>query len=100
MISKLVRTYFVLLLISVIANYLLEFVFETISEPQATFLHTLYWSAIILLAPFSIAGLIAGIYKLVKRRNYKYYWQSVWVSWAVIYLIPFIGMYVIQPEAL
>ncbi|MFT4763805.1 MAG: hypothetical protein ACI9OH_000895 [Oleispira sp.] len=100
MIIKLVRTYFLLLFISVLANYLLEFMFEGMSGLQTTFIGTLYCSAIILLVPFFIAALMAGIYKLVKRRNYKYYWQSVWIWWAVIYIIPFIGMYIIQPEVL
>ncbi len=83
-----------------LANYLLAFVFPSIAGSQATFLHTLFWVAIILLVPFIISLAIAGIYKLVKRSNYVYYWQSVWVLWAVIYTIPFVGLYALQSQTL
>jgi hypothetical protein len=100
MINKFIKTYALLLVLSILANYLLVFFFPSILGSQATFLHTLFCAVIILLAPFIISLAIAGIYKLVKHSNYVYYWQSVWVSWAVIYIIPFVGLYVLQSQTL
>jgi|GEM_PF-5869387 len=96
MTSKFFKTYLTLLILSVLSNYLLAFVFPSLTGSSTTFLHTLFWSAIILLIPFTISFLIAGIYKLAKHSNYNYYWQSVWGSWAIIYITPLVGMYALQ----
>lgn len=96
MLSKFLKTYIILLILSVAANYGLMVAFPALAEPAVPYWHTLFWVAAILFIPFVAGLVISAIYKLVKRTSYKYYWQSVWVLWVVIYLIPFVGMYVLQ----
>lgn len=94
MLKKYLAHYLILLLLSVAANYFIAMVFPVLDGSEATFLHTLMWSAILLLIPFVIAHAIAGIYKLAKHKHYKYHWQTVWVLWLILYSIPFISFYV------
>ena len=96
MLSKFLKTYIILLALSIAANYGLLVAFPSLAEPAVSLLHTLFWVATILLIPFVVGLAISASYKLLKRTPYKYYWQSVWVLWVVIYLVPFVGMYVLQ----
>ena len=100
MIEKFIKNYAILLALSVLGNYALAVGYPALNESEVSFAEILYWSAIILLIPFLLGLVIAISYRLVRRVNYKYYWQLVWVLWVVIYITPFMFMHTLQGRIL
>ena len=95
--KKFLINIFSLLSLSVVANYLLAYVFPVLNGTEFTFLAALACSAALVLVPLSTALIISSLYKLIKKRGYNHYWPTAWVVWFAIYIIPFLSFHVYEP---
>lgn len=96
MLLKITQSYLLVLIASLIANYMLALAFPELIVSDTSYIELLAWIAALSLIPFVFGLVVSGIYSAIKRSKFHYFMKTVWFSWLVIYTIPFIGMYLIS----
>ena len=88
LLGKLTKIFFVLLVLSILVNYLFGYSSTLVDEP--TFLRRLYFSSILSFIPCMIGILISCTYKLLLRKDFRFLELLIFGLWLLSYIIPFL----------
>ncbi|WP_370980204.1 hypothetical protein [Agaribacterium sp. ZY112] len=97
---RLSKLYILLVVFSVPFNYLLGYIYPSLNMFEFTIIEAILCSAIVVLLVFAISGLLAGLLGLMQRKSFPYIQVFIGSLWLLAHLIPFVGMYVLEPSVL
>ena len=97
---RLFKLYGFLVVLSVPFNFLLGYIFPSLQMEEFTIIDAILCSAIVVLVVFVLSGFLAGLIGLIQHRKFPYLQVIIIGLWVIAHVIPFVGMYVLEPPVL